>query len=836
MTTSIPETPAIPETSVQESGRRTGATWVAATGAAMILAAATVFVAVRWHQIPDLGKFAILLAITGSCFTGGLALRRTLSATGSVLVHLGALLVPVNLAAANLQLELDWRSLLLVEGLVTLAVFAGTARLVRSGVLTVAATGSGLAIAGGIGALSAIPAPFVVAVASGALVLAGRFASRAGRRFERHAIGAACASAIAPISVFAFELFTFRGEQIIGRGVAADLGVLDASAAWSLTTAALLAVVIGVGARRRDQVALVAFAAVGAATHGYAAWSSLDVDGAARWVSAASMFVLIELASLAARRDPFWRSISRRAAIAAEALSAPVVVTALGVALTRLGPNLEFGTDNTALPASAFGLLAIGYLLSGFHSVDIDRGAFAQWRTATDAWRDLPVAVCALAAIAISAPAERTVAIGALALGAIWFGSRRTASVFANGLMGYAVISVASRPYDALAVGAAAAAIGVFAAIDGRRRDRPDAQITALVAIALFGIGTLAVGSGIGVVDATTILVAGCLLLAFALDHVDPRIGNVARGTGAASILWLIVLPPSSVVIPSFVLIGAAIIDALCSRQPIRAAISAVPIAQLQFAAASALGLTLAESGLALIASAFVWLGVGMLVDGRWRQPVLAVGALSGALGVVLAMTTLATAGLALIGLGTVALAGGVLQRIEPLQHGAGIVITVGVWLVLGAQDVGVAEAFLAPIAAHLLISGIVLRQRAPRGEISSWLAYVPGIVMLVAPALLERFSGGSATHALFAGAIGAIAVAVGGWWRQLGTLFVGTLCVAIVTLHETFDAGVDVPTWVWLAAGGTSLLAAAVAMERRDASPVEAGRRIVDVLSSRFD
>jgi hypothetical protein len=44
------------------------------------------------------------------------------------------------------------------------------------------------------------------------------------------------------------------------------------------------------------------------------------------------------------------------------------------------------------------------------------------------------------------------------------------------------------------------------------------------------------------------------------------------------------------------------------------------------------------------------------------------------------------------------------------------------------------------------------------------------------------------------------------------------------------------VPTWLWLAAGGGALIASAVAMERNDVSPVEAGRRVVDVLSANFD
>ncbi len=70
-------------------GRRTGATWVAATGAFLLLAAATMFVATRWDQIPDAAKLAALVGVTGACALIGDRLRRTLPATGNALFHLG---------------------------------------------------------------------------------------------------------------------------------------------------------------------------------------------------------------------------------------------------------------------------------------------------------------------------------------------------------------------------------------------------------------------------------------------------------------------------------------------------------------------------------------------------------------------------------------------------------------------------------------------------------------------------------------------------------------------------------------------------------------------------
>jgi hypothetical protein len=83
---------------------------------------------------------------------------------------------------------------------------------------------------------------------------------------------------------------------------------------------------------------------------------------------------------------------------------------------------------------------------------------------------------------------------------------------------------------------------------------------------------------------------------------------------------------------------------------------------------------------------------------------------------------------------------------------------------------------------------------------------------------------------------VGVAAVAAGGWRRLSGPLVIGTALVVAVTMHETLGAVATVPTWVWLAAGGTLLLGLGVQLERTDSSPVEAGRRMVDVMSERFE
>ncbi|MDQ1503650.1 MAG: hypothetical protein QOD57_1377, partial [Actinomycetota bacterium] len=127
---------------------------------------------------------------------------------------------------------------------------------------------------------------------------------------------------------------------------------------------------------------------------------------------------------------------------------------------------------------------------------------------------------------------------------------------------------------------------------------------------------------------------------------------------------------------------------------------------------------------------------------------------------------------------------------------------------------------------------GPLLADRPP----SSWVAYAPAIVLMGGAALVERIAGGGGVHALVAGAVGMAAVAVGGGRRLAGPLVTGTAVLVAVTVHESLGTLATVPTWGWLAAGGSVLLATGVALERRGgAGPFEAGRRLVDVVGERF-
>ena len=96
-------------TSPQSSSKRAAATWIAGTGATLLFAAASLFVAVRWDQLPDAAKLGVIAFLTGAFLGGGRWLRPSFPATGGALFHLGAFLLPVDLAAVNLRVGMGWR-------------------------------------------------------------------------------------------------------------------------------------------------------------------------------------------------------------------------------------------------------------------------------------------------------------------------------------------------------------------------------------------------------------------------------------------------------------------------------------------------------------------------------------------------------------------------------------------------------------------------------------------------------------------------------------------------------------------------------------------------------
>jgi hypothetical protein len=219
---------------------------------------------------------------------------------------------------------------------------------------------------------------------------------------------------------------------------------------------------------------------------------------------------------------------------------------------------------------------------------------------------------------------------------------------------------------------------------------------------------------------------------------------------------------------------------------------------------------------------------VAATVPRRWAPPALATALVLLAVGTSLAAIDLGSLGTALLIGGGLILGGGLLERRSAVAATGAALLVAGIEAHLAAGHVGLVEAYLAPVAALLLVLG-----HWARG--SSWVSDAPAVGLLGGAALLERLLGGGGEHAVLAGAVGVLAVAAGGWGRRSAPLLLGTGVLALLTVTETLAWTAGVPTWAWLAVAGSLLLAAGVGLERAGTSPLEAGQRVVDVLSTRF-
>ena len=278
------------------------------------------------------------------------------------------------------------------------------------------------------------------------------------------------------------------------------------------------------------------------------------------------------------------------------------------------------------------------------------------------------------------------------------------------------------------------------------------------------------------------------------------------------------------------ILAALSIGDALLHRDP-RIALGASVAVPVAIAAFAHTQVSLPASGVALTLGAAVIAGLGALLGRRWALPVIATVGLALVGGLVLAAAQPSTFADAVMVASGILLAASIERGRLDGVAAAGLTLTGGMWLRLADGGVGASEPYLLPVALLLLGAGA----RARSTGTSSWIAYGPVIGLFGGAALAERVSGGPGWHALVAGGVGVLAVMAGGQRRLAAPLFLGTGLLVALVAYETFAITAGLPTWTWLALGGSILLGAGVAMERHDLSPIETGKRLVDVVDERF-
>jgi hypothetical protein len=824
---------------------RAGAIWVTAMGAVLVFAAAAVFVTVQWDHIPDAMKLAALGLVCAGCLLSGRALRRPLPATSSVLYHLGAFLIPVVVAALGVHARLSWSWMLLVEGAVATVAFWWLGRVERSPVLDAASTASVVLLAAGVGATTVVPVPLALVAAAGVAELRGA---------RRRAIAWALVAGLAPLAAAALSTLH------LGPGVLVELGLVgETSRLVAVLVGVVSAAILGREATHRRHLGLLVAAGACAAVGVLDGWTASVHQFELHLIGAAVLFAAVELAALSFGDDPFWggplhlvgdfvevvvaaATAMAVAAVANDRIRSWVARTAWSTRapLAQVGPWL---VHPAALVAGA---VAVGaWLLADLRRREADRMPMGLALLTGAGWAPATVMLALTPVVAVAAGITPLAATGATAVVAAAFlvlSGRDGADVTALVLTVLAPFTALHDPFVAAALGAGgslvlAALTVVHAQLARDSREREDTWLLAAATLLPVATALVAGAPSAGLLPAmvTAALVLWADGLVLDIGDRGPGLADLGIIPRAASLLTLLALPalsPTGICALTGLLAALHAIDGLTARRP-SSSITAGALVPIAVASGVvALGGSRPVAALVTMGVAVLAALVDGFVDSTWST------ALRVCVGSAIAVALLA-GGADRPTLATLMIVSGGLGAAYAVRVGepdlgilGGLLATGGVWLHLVDHHVQSSEPYLLPVTALMVVAGWQARRRSP---LSSWVAYGPAVALLGGSALLERIDGGGAGHALVAGAVGLVAVVVGGKRRQAATLFLGTALLIGVTLHETVAVTAGVPTWGWLGLGGTTLIAAGILMERAERGPIETGRRLVDVIGERF-
>lgn len=744
----------------------------------------------------------------------------------------------MDVAGLNVRLSLGWRALLLSEGAVGVVALGGLAAGTGSVVLMWAAGASMVVLALGVAAVTAVPAPLALAAAA-----VGAHAQ--GRR--RAAIGWATVAGLAPVLATGVgRILAFAAGRDLGAGTLEELGLVGTSAALTAVVSGVLcAGVLAREAGRTKDLALAALAGLSLASGAGTAWAASDPSLDEWALALPALFVTLHVTAMVAERDAFWRRPAGAAAFVGELLA--LLTLPLAALLVLFAPSVEQGLDlfSDSPPwrpdlsaALAWTLLATGWFLGAWRrrspQPTLARAVLA---SATDD-RTVAFAVAALAAgLVVGTASTLAIAGGFLVLAAALVASRRAvATLVAVPLATWAPM-VLFTEHRHLVEPTGLVVVALFLGLGVRRwRGGPALVFAGLGTVQLLAVGALAAAQH-GPAAGLLLLVFGAWVGAAAVEGHEPTAGLVVRlpmAIAAAAALAAPVGDGLPVVLAATFLFA---VDAVRTDDPRLAFGAAVTFPFTLVVGGAAAGITTGDTGLVLALTSVVLFGLGVLTPDPWRLPVVAGAGWALVFGLTLATEAPDRFAQALLVAGGLLIAAGVTLREWWLAHGGGVLATMGTALLLSFEGVLAPEAYVAPVALQLAVLGWQLRRHAGPGDApSSWVAFGPSMGLLALPALFERMDGGSAGHALVVGAVGLAGVALGGWQRLAGPLFLGTGLLVTMTFLESLHTLAGVPTWGWLAAGGTVLLATGVALERSATSPVEVGRRLVDEVAAKFD
>ncbi len=853
--------------------------WVAALGAALLLAAAGTFLAVSWDALGITARVAIIGAATGAAIVGGHRLRGPLPAVGGVVFHLGALLLPVDALGLALQLDASvatrWAAVGLTASLLLppLAV-AGRSRTL--GLVGLAGVPVAAAAAGAAGLVS--PAVIVVALAVVALALPDRvpFALEPAARLAAPAL--ASAAVVVPFVLSVVTSFPGTGGVSASAVVAGWVGDwAEIAGVGTLAVAALVTTAI-----RRYEPALTGLTIAVAAITIVHTTLPPDTPRAVQLLAPAVVALVVQLAALVARRDPLWGRSVRTSAGVVEVIG----LAFLPLALLWLAEAAWWGSGTTdpAL-AGSYAVVTVAWLVAALRRlVDADRPTWIG-ALAVGAWGLATLhAATALALVDVRIP---TIAIGLLGAATVTLVTLVDRAAEPASSTGSSVDEVVWARLTAVPSRIAAVGVtGALALLAGILvLDRPEALLVALTLPVLISLhldrllvrqtsARIAVGVtgvvltlGIAAVFADNgeyasrlpqgtgalVMIVATLILAAGSDRL-PALADTTRvlaaliGVAATFAAWPTVGidaaggAPGTGAAVGFGVVPAALVpallvglwlsaDAVRHARPWIAAMAGPVLVRAVAAGLLTVGVSVPVVGFTVLLLGLA-AALAASVSSRWL-PAVPTAVLSVPAGIALLGDRPVLHAAVLIAVGLAIVAAGALRGRSVIAHLGGIVVTVGVWRLLTVLEVTAIDAWLLPVAAHLAVAGWAVRRTQPT---SSWLAYVPSVLLVGVPGLIERAAGGPGWHAVLAGAVAIAAVAAGGSARLGGPLVAGTGVLVAVVLVETFAVVAVVPTWVWLAVGGLVLLGAAAAIERADGSATQLARRVAQVATDRPD
>ena len=747
--------------------------------------------------------------------------------TAEAIFHLGALLIPFDMAAVAILAGRSWEETLLLTAVTSVTAWYGIERAVPSKILLWCARLAVVMGAAGVAAVSTISMPIalataaVVAITVRKPVAAGFWAIVAG---------------LLPVGAFVAWLPRIADAM-------ADLG-FDSVDRWQLVAAGVISTLVLVVVTRTFPRVEIAWSAVTIAT--VTGFVTFDGFGGAHdtYLVIGALFAGLELLALGAHRDPLWKPIVAVLAVVGEVVAAGATAVLLADAV--LGGLSMLGTTH----AFAAAFFAIGWLIADHRrledSVDwiIDLILGSDWPVTTVMF---PAAVLAIA-VSLSAPVS-IIALTAVGL-AFWMIATWRSGAAEGATLLVLIAAVCAQYTDhwtSLAIGAAGAAVLMLGAQQHLRTKNRLAALVPAFAGAVVWLGSTSDAVAQSRSGWPVLLVlGGAWMMSWIVEARGPHrsievadwIGRATAGFVLVSAVW----EDTPVAVGSCALIMAlAILDYLAVRR--RGAVEGHPLlttyaliagaafglAGMPLAIAATLSTTVA--GAVLAVAGFVLVGVALGSPRFVELPLAAAAVVASSVGVLMAWGDPGMFAVALLAVGCSILFVAAALRDLLFAITGYIVVGLGVALQLAVWEVIWLEPYLVfPVGAALYIG-----YRFHRSGGNSWAAYAPTIALMSYVSIADRLAGGSAWHTVIAGAIGVLAIIAGGYRRLVGPLVTGSVVLAVVVGYESLGPASLVPTWAWLATGGTILLAAGVAMERSDTTPLERGQQLRTVVATQF-